>query len=103
MGICDAIKENLENYWVDESEDSSLNLLEIVNFGYFKGLKVELELVRFILTHSPLLKTMYIHYDPYIKKDVAVTLTEEMVQYFKASIRAQIRHSEEKPVCFFDL
>ncbi|KAK1355605.1 FBD domain-containing protein [Heracleum sosnowskyi] len=92
----------LEDFWAEYSEDFEINQLEIVRFSHFKGLRAELELVRFILARSPLLKTMFIHYSEGLDNNVAGTIRKEMMQYSKVSSRAQIRHSEEKPVNFSD-
>ncbi|KAK1355599.1 hypothetical protein POM88_048855 [Heracleum sosnowskyi] len=84
---------DLKNYRIEDSEDcTGMNHLEIVMFGKLKGLTAELELVKFVLAHSPLLKTMFIHHNESIKKGAALTMTEEMLQYPRASTRAQIRH-----------
>ncbi|XP_017244576.1 F-box/FBD/LRR-repeat protein At1g13570 [Daucus carota subsp. sativus] len=86
-------EKDLEYYQIEDSEDCTTTChLEVVTFSYFKGLKAELELVKFILAHSPLLKTMYIHRSESIKSDVALTMTEEILQYPRASTIAQIRH-----------
>ncbi|KAK1355597.1 FBD domain-containing protein [Heracleum sosnowskyi] len=86
-------EKGLKNYRIEDSEDcTTINHLETVTFSYFKGLKAELELVKFVLAHSPLLKTMFIHRDKRIKNDAALTMTEEILQYPRASTIAQIRH-----------
>lgn len=84
---------DLKNCQIEDCEDSTtINHLELVTFSFFKGLKAELELVKFVLAHSPLLKTMFIHRDKCIKKDAALTMTEEILQYPRASTIAKIRH-----------
>lgn len=86
-------EKDLKNYRIEDSEDcTTINHLEIVTFSYFKGLKAELELVKFVLAHSPLLKTMFIYRDKSIEKGAALTMTEEILQYPRASTIAQIRH-----------
>ncbi|KAK1355632.1 FBD domain-containing protein [Heracleum sosnowskyi] len=88
-------EENLNNYWIGDSEDCTLDHLEIVIFSNFTGLKTELALVKFLLGHSPFLKTMFIHrYGYFMNESVALRMTEEMLQYSRASSRAQIRHLE---------
>ncbi|KAK1355596.1 hypothetical protein POM88_048852 [Heracleum sosnowskyi] len=59
------------------------------------GLKAELELIKFLLGHSPLLKRMSIHRSPKIKKDVAFALGGEILQYSRASSRVQIRELKD--------
>lgn len=46
---------------VEDSEAGTIDRLEIVIFSFLEGRRVDLELVKFILAHSPLLKTMLIH------------------------------------------
>lgn len=55
------------------------------------GFKAELELIKFLLGHSPFLKRLSIHHSPVIEKDVAFTIAEEILQYSRASSRVQIR------------
>ncbi|KAK1381691.1 hypothetical protein POM88_019426 [Heracleum sosnowskyi] len=84
---------DLKNYLLQDSEDcTTMDHLEYVTFSYFQGLKTELELVKFVLAHSPLLKTLFIHRYYHIKSGVALKMTEEILQYPRASTRAQIRH-----------
>ncbi|KAK1355619.1 FBD domain-containing protein [Heracleum sosnowskyi] len=87
--------DHLENYWVEDFEGFSIDRLEIVTFSYFRGLRAELELVKFLLAHAPLLKTMFIHRSKAVKKDVSLMIAEEMLQYTRASSRAQIRYLEQ--------
>ncbi|KAK1355624.1 FBD domain-containing protein [Heracleum sosnowskyi] len=87
-----AEEENFKDYWKEDFENYAVGHLEIVTFSYLKGLQVELELVKFLLAHTPLLKTMFIHRDPDVKKDVAIKMLEEMVEFSRASSRAQIKH-----------
>ncbi|KAL1819147.1 hypothetical protein ACET3Z_014016 [Daucus carota] len=88
----DAVKENLIEYWVEDPEDCTLEHLEVVTFSYFNGVQAELELVKFLLAHSPLLKTMFIHCSADIKRDVETTKAEEMWNYSTASSKAQIKY-----------
>ncbi|WOG96065.1 hypothetical protein DCAR_0415395 [Daucus carota subsp. sativus] len=86
-------EKDLENYRIEDSEDcTTTRHLQIVSFSYFTGLKAELELVKFVLAHSPLLKTMFIHRDISIESGVALKMTEEILQYPRASTIAQIKH-----------
>lgn len=71
---------NLKDYLV---EDCTKGHLEIVTFNFLNGFRAELELVKFILAHSPLLKTMFIPRVGVIKKDVALRIKEEILQYLK--------------------
>ncbi|KAK1355608.1 F-box domain-containing protein [Heracleum sosnowskyi] len=87
--------DRLENYRVEDFEGFSIDRLEIVTFSYFRGLRAELELVKFLLAHAPLLKTMFIHRSKPVKKDVSLMIAEEMLQYTRASSRAQIRYLEQ--------
>ena len=86
---CDDEKDLTYNR-IEDSEDCTIDHLEIVTFSNFKGFKAEMELVKFILSHSPLLKTMSIHRNTDVKEDVALTVAEEIMQYSRASSRAQI-------------
>lgn len=87
---------DLKNYLIEVSEDcTTMDHLEYVTFSYFNGLKTELELVKFVLSHSPLLKTLFIHRSKTIEIGVALTMTEEILQYPRASTRAQIRHLKD--------
>ncbi|KAK1355651.1 hypothetical protein POM88_048907 [Heracleum sosnowskyi] len=52
---------NLTNYSVEDSEDCTLHHLETISFGDFKCGRAEMELVKFLLAHSPSLKTINIH------------------------------------------
>ncbi|WOG96066.1 hypothetical protein DCAR_0415396 [Daucus carota subsp. sativus] len=93
---CDG-ENDLQNYRIEDSEDcTTTGHLQIVSFNYFRGLRAELELVKFVLAHSPLLKTMFIHRhrDVSIKSGVALKLTEEILQYPRASTIAQVKHLE---------
>ncbi|KAK1394119.1 F-box domain-containing protein [Heracleum sosnowskyi] len=87
---------DLENYSIEGSEDCAIDHLESVTFSNFKGMRAELELVRFLLGRSPLLKTMSIHFGGAMEKDVAATVAEEVFQYFTASSRVQIRYLERR-------
>ncbi|XP_074351997.1 F-box/FBD/LRR-repeat protein At1g13570-like [Apium graveolens] len=51
-------ERNVINYLVENSEAGPIDRLESVNFSFVEGRRVELELVKFILAHSLLLKTM---------------------------------------------
>ncbi|KAK1373300.1 FBD domain-containing protein [Heracleum sosnowskyi] len=88
----DDIQGNLNEYRIQDSEDCVVDHLEIVTFSYFTGLKAEMELIKFLLAHAPLLKTMLIHRSPKMIKDVAFNMADEMLQYSRVSSRAQIRH-----------
>ncbi|KAL8093084.1 F-box/FBD/LRR-repeat protein At1g13570-like [Apium graveolens] len=85
------VEGDLKEYWIEDSEDCTMDHLKIVTFQYFKGLRAELELVKFLLARSPLLKTLFIHFYGAVEKDAALTLFEEILQYSKASPTAQIR------------
>lgn len=89
-----ANEEDLKNYWIEDFGDCTVDHLEIVMFSNFLGLKTETELVKFLIGHSPLLKIMSIHRSIDIKEDVALTMAEEIMQYSRASLRAQIRDLE---------
>lgn len=92
----DAVEGNLKNDWLDVSEDCTLDQLEIVTFCDLRGLRIELDLIKFILAHSPLLKTMSIHYNTgALKEGAAAAMTKEMLQYSKASSGAQIIHLKD--------
>ncbi|XP_074354622.1 F-box/FBD/LRR-repeat protein At1g13570-like [Apium graveolens] len=84
-------EENLKSYCIDDSEDCTIDHLEIVTFAGFEGQRPELELVRFLLGHSPLLKIMSIDCSEDIERDDELTMAKEMLQYSRASSRAQIR------------
>ncbi|WOG96040.1 hypothetical protein DCAR_0415370 [Daucus carota subsp. sativus] len=89
------VKEELEEYQIEDSEECIMLHLEIVSFSDFKGVIAELELVKFLLACSPSLKSLFIHRDCSIKDCAsALKITEEMLQYTRASPRAQIRHLE---------
>ena len=60
-------------------------------FSDFQGRIAELELVKFLLAHSPSLKTMSIHRSERMKKDVALAMTDDMLEFPRSSSRAQIR------------
>lgn len=68
-------------------------------FSNFKGLKAEIELVMFLLGHSPLLKTRSIHRSTEMKEDVAQTVAKEIMQCSRASSTAHIRDLEH-PVIY---
>ncbi|KAK1355625.1 hypothetical protein POM88_048881 [Heracleum sosnowskyi] len=95
----DPDEENLKDYWEEDFQDSTAvhfqdctaDHLEIVTFSHFQGLKAELELVKFLLARSPMLKTMFIHRNWNMKKDMAFQILEEMLRFSRASSRAQIR------------
>ncbi|XP_074375924.1 F-box/FBD/LRR-repeat protein At1g13570-like isoform X2 [Apium graveolens] len=91
VAVC-LVEGDLKKYQIKDSGDCTLDHLEIVTFGNFRGLRAELELVKFLLARSPLLKKMLIHYSVFIEKDVAVTVSKEMLQYPTASSSLQIRH-----------
>ncbi|KAL1819151.1 hypothetical protein ACET3Z_014020 [Daucus carota] len=84
-------KEDLKNCWIEDSEKSSIDNLEIVTFSDFQGRIAELELVKFLLAHSPSLKTMSIHRSEGMKKDVALAMTDDILEFPRSSSRAQIR------------
>uniref|UniRef100_A0A162A7C1 FBD domain-containing protein n=1 Tax=Daucus carota subsp. sativus TaxID=79200 RepID=A0A162A7C1_DAUCS len=90
----DTKEGDLEDYWKKVSQKSIGDHLKIVIFSHFRGLKAELELVQFLLGHSPLLKTMFIHCGQDINKDVALAAAEEMLRFPRASTRAEIKHLE---------
>uniref|UniRef100_A0A162A7B4 FBD domain-containing protein n=1 Tax=Daucus carota subsp. sativus TaxID=79200 RepID=A0A162A7B4_DAUCS len=91
----DGREEELEEYQIEDSEECIMLHLEIVSFSDFKGVIAELELVKFLLACSPSLKSLFIHRDCSIKDCAsALKITEEMLQYTRASPRAQIRHLE---------
>lgn len=79
---------------IEDSEDLTLGHLEIVTFSYFEGLPAELELVKFLLAHSPLLKTMFIHHSEDMSEDEtpALAVSEKMLKYSRSSSAAQISH-----------
>ncbi|KAK1355655.1 hypothetical protein POM88_048911 [Heracleum sosnowskyi] len=91
-------EENLKNYSIDDSEDCTIDHLEIVTFDGFRGRRAELELVRFLLGHSPLLKIMSIDHSGCIKRDDELTMAKEMLQYSRASSRAQVRRIKHPAV-----
>ncbi|KAK1355654.1 FBD domain-containing protein [Heracleum sosnowskyi] len=83
--------EDLNNYWIEDSEDFIVGHLEIVTFSYFEGLQAELELIKLLLAWSPLLKTMSIHFSKdERKRDVALTAGEKILKYSGSSSGAQI-------------
>ncbi|WOG96061.1 hypothetical protein DCAR_0415391 [Daucus carota subsp. sativus] len=84
-------KLHILNCWIDDSEISSFDNLEIVTFSDFQGRIAELELVKFLLAHSPSLKTMSIHRSEGMKKDVALAMTDDMLEFPRSSSRAKIR------------
>ncbi|KAK1355603.1 FBD domain-containing protein [Heracleum sosnowskyi] len=85
------VEGDLKKYRIIDSKDCTMDHLEIVTFRNFKGLRAELELVKFLLARSPLLKTMFINYSGTLEKDAALMMFKEMLKYSKASSTAQIR------------
>lgn len=85
-----------DNYCVEGSEACAIDHLESVTFSNFKGLRAELDMVKFLLGCPPLLKTMSIHFGGAMEKDVEITVTEEVFQYFIASSRVQIIYLEHR-------
>lgn len=81
---------DLEVYCIEDAEDCTIGHLEIVTFSHFKCLKAEMALVKFLLGHSPLLKAMSIHHTPALPMYMALKIEEEIMQYSRASSRAQI-------------
>ncbi|KAK1355618.1 FBD domain-containing protein [Heracleum sosnowskyi] len=96
-----AVEGNLKNYWDKVSEDCAIGQLETVTLCKLRGLGTELELIKFILAHSPFLKTMFIHYSRALEKDETTTMSEKVLQYAKTSSRAQLIHLEEVPIHFY--
>ncbi|KAK1355622.1 FBD domain-containing protein [Heracleum sosnowskyi] len=93
------VKEmNHKDNWEEDFEDCTVDHLQIVTFSHFQGLKAELELVKFLLAHSPLLKTMFIHRNCFMPMDLAFEVAEEMLEFSRASSRAQVKNLE----CPFD-
>ncbi|WOG96064.1 hypothetical protein DCAR_0415394 [Daucus carota subsp. sativus] len=86
--------KDLKHYLIEDFEDCTIGHLEIVTFSNFMGIKTELEVVKFLLGHSPLLKTMCIHCGKGMKEDVALTMKKEIMQYSRGSSRAQIKYLE---------
>ncbi|KAK1355617.1 hypothetical protein POM88_048873 [Heracleum sosnowskyi] len=84
-------EDDFVDFCEEDYEDCTLHHLEVITFSYFKGFKAELELVEVLLAHSPLLKTMFIHRDCDMEKDVAVKILEVMLEFPRASSRAQIK------------
>ena len=84
-------EENLNSPWEDASEECTVDHLEIVTFSNFRGLEGELELVKFLLAGSLLLKTMFIQRDWMMGKDDAFEILEKMLEFSRASPRAQIK------------
>ncbi|KAL6519886.1 hypothetical protein OROMI_032780 [Orobanche minor] len=84
-------EENLKSYCLDDSEDCHIDHLELVTIDKFRGLRTELELVRFLLGHSPFLKTMSISRSRYIKRYKELIIADKMLQYSRASSKAEIR------------
>ncbi|KAK1355626.1 FBD domain-containing protein [Heracleum sosnowskyi] len=84
-------EEDFQDCSADQFQDCTADHLEIVTFSHFQGLKAELELVKFLLARSPLLKTMFIHRNLNMEKDVAFKSLEEMLEFSRASSRAQIK------------
>ncbi|XP_017239381.1 F-box/FBD/LRR-repeat protein At1g13570 [Daucus carota subsp. sativus] len=91
MEINDAVEGNLRNYLAKKFVDCTFEHLEIVTCTWLRGLRDELELVKFLLANSPLLKKMFIHHCVTVRTDVALNIAEEMLQYARASSEAQIR------------
>ncbi|KAK1355609.1 FBD domain-containing protein [Heracleum sosnowskyi] len=96
----DVVDEEIthKDNWEEDFEDCTVGHLQIVTFSHFQGLKAELELVKFLLAHSPLLKTMFIHLDSFVTKDIAFEIAEEMLEFSRVSSRAQIKYLK----CPFD-
>lgn len=92
----DAAEGNLKNYWDKVSEDCTIDQLETVTLCELRGLSTELDLIKFILARSPLLKTVFIHYSRALGKDEAATMSEKVLQYAKTSSRGHIIHLEEE-------
>ncbi|XP_074374925.1 F-box/FBD/LRR-repeat protein At1g13570-like [Apium graveolens] len=84
------IEDDLEKYQIEDSEACTMDNLEIVTLSDFKGLTAELELVKFLLASSPLLKTMFIHFSRALRFAASKRL-RELLQYPKASSRVQIK------------
>ncbi|XP_074349588.1 F-box/FBD/LRR-repeat protein At1g13570-like isoform X2 [Apium graveolens] len=84
-----------KDYRVGDLDDFTIDQLKIVTLSYFEGRRAELELVKYLLAHAPLLKTMSIHRHAIVTKDVSLLIAEEMLQYTRASSRAQIRYLEQ--------
>ncbi|XP_074349590.1 F-box/FBD/LRR-repeat protein At1g13570-like isoform X3 [Apium graveolens] len=87
-----------KDYRVGDLDDFTIDQLKIVTLSYFEGRRAELELVKYLLAHAPLLKTMSIHRHAIVTKDVSLLIAEEMLQYTRASSRAQIRYLEQPVV-----
>ncbi|KAL1819144.1 hypothetical protein ACET3Z_014013 [Daucus carota] len=86
---------DFKDCWDEDYEDCSVDHLEIVTFSNFVGHKAELEFVKFLLAHSPVLKTMYINRDQKMENDVAVKILEEILKFSRASSRAEIKHLKD--------
>lgn len=90
----DVVEGNLSNFLAKNCTNCTISHLEIVTLSCLNGHRDELELVKFLLAHSPLLKTMFINRHIFVKKEVALRMAEEMLQYSRASSKAQIRFLE---------
>ncbi|KAL1819120.1 hypothetical protein ACET3Z_013989 [Daucus carota] len=84
-------EEDLKNYCIDDSEDCTINHLEIVTFSKFHHLRAEVELVRFLLGHSPSLKIMSINGYERINRYDESTVADDMLQHSRDSSRAKLR------------
>lgn len=82
----------MENFRIEDSVDCTLSQLQIVKFSYLSGFRAELELIKFLLAHSPVLETIFIHRYIAVKTDKALKIAEEIMQFSRASPKAQIKH-----------
>ncbi|KAK1355623.1 hypothetical protein POM88_048879 [Heracleum sosnowskyi] len=70
-------EEDLVDFCEEDFEDCTYIILKLSRSVILKA-SAELELVRFLLAHFLLLKTMFIHRDCDMEKDVAVKFLEEL-------------------------
>lgn len=90
-----ANKAAMENFRIEDCVDCTLSQLQIVKLSCLSGFRSELELIKFLLAHSPVLDTIFIHRSEDVKTDTALMMAEEMMQFSRASLKALIRHLKD--------
>lgn len=80
-----------DDFLLKEWKDCTIGVQTVV-FKNLKGLRAEMQLVKFLLAHCPFLKRMLIHWSGDIDWDASLTMQEAIWEFPTLSPSAEVRY-----------
>ncbi|KAI7726297.1 hypothetical protein M8C21_014353 [Ambrosia artemisiifolia] len=100
----ETIRMEMENYPTEAVSQTTMNLvdhqdyshvilghLRVIEINNFSNMKTGMDFVKLILAKSPMLKKVWIHINERVDIHGRVNILEEMIQYPRASPKAEIK------------